>query len=210
VPSLPALDPKDYPNVTNWLRSDAKTKKKRNYATLHNDSDADDDENDDESDDSKNPDTASFIVTEEGKVIDKSTKEAIWAAARQVWNDLFTGKKPPKSFRKAGVRAIAIYRYLMESRFLVLRLCGNSWKADKVWKLNFGSWRDSHVKSLAEDSGDEGGNGWNLKRKDKERGKENIREPSAKRSRVESNAITDLKTVKKKVVSRYPLLFLTI
>lgn len=86
---------------------------------------------------------SSWMENTAGDHVGLSIQRDILHTARTVWTTmaLVVGLD---IYSKMPVTTLDYFRAKMESDHLELQLCANHWKADKLWKENFSSWKQSH------------------------------------------------------------------
>ena len=156
------LNQDGYPDVQFWDQDKNQDRALQAIQVTGNNSDSDSDLSDGSSDDSeahikkqkkkssrKSADGVfAFLENADGTTWTPRNRAACYSTARKYWNENFTASNLPKNFSSVGIQTLEKYRIFLESRFPELRLCSDSWKADKVWKLNYHSWKLSFEKSI--------------------------------------------------------------
>jgi hypothetical protein len=134
---LPAAEREDYPSVKFWYRHEWNSAENNQVAHIgaHGKTRAAQGENV----------TLRFIEDENGNIIDGFRATAMRRFARELWASLNSVGKAPKTWGKVDAAVAAQYRNEMERKFLELRLCDNSWKADFIATLNYPSWYNNNV-----------------------------------------------------------------
>ncbi|KAJ7101163.1 hypothetical protein C8R44DRAFT_888127 [Mycena epipterygia] len=130
---LPPLAEGDYPDVPNWHKPSAKK-----GAGVSNDG-------------GSNPRgrtlvskgvnvSGKYIVDEKGDAVDGFRLSAMGRFAARIWFFLLAHQRAPFTWGEAPIDVVALYTTEMERQFPELRLCADSWKAQRIATLNYPSW----------------------------------------------------------------------
>ncbi|KAL0565439.1 hypothetical protein V5O48_016586, partial [Marasmius crinis-equi] len=120
----------------------------------NNDDDDDDDDSDDETNASKKhpikkkskDGVYAFLENADGSTWTPEDRDALYRDVRSYWTDTISPSKVFKNWTWVPAPVRVNYRAHIEALHPRLRLCSNNWKADKVWMLNYHSWKKSFLR----------------------------------------------------------------
>lgn len=100
---------------------------------------------------------SSWLEKEDGTRVPVVRQSLILGEARRTWITMRDFGIELVSFHDTPIPTRDYFRATMETQYIELRLCADHWKADKLWKENFSSWKQGPRPPKKEPQADEDG-----------------------------------------------------